>query len=244
LPEDREAFWHVGVVVEDVDRAAREFGELLSIEFTQSRDAPAVHSRVSFGYGTPPMVELLEHWPGGPYDDPALGPRVDHLAVWAEELERDTDRLVEQGLELETWFGPGLGAHLRCPASGIRIALHDPDNRDRIYTELWHTRVLPGSCSRIKQPMAGVTAVVADLDLAMKELSLLLGDAFSAETGKARVDLVETDDPSSPPGLRSLDWWATDPEVEQTRFADIDVRLLDERLMFLSPAERALERQT
>jgi hypothetical protein len=241
LPEDREAFWHVGVVVEDVDRAAREFGELLSIQFTQSREAPAVQSRVSFGYGPPPMVELLQSWPGGPYDESALGPRVDHLAVWAEELERDTDRLVEQGLELETWFGPGLGAHLRCPASGVRIALHDPDNRDRIYSELWHTRVVPGSRSHIKQPMAGVTAVVADLDLAIKELRVVLGDAFSAEDGKARVDLVETDDPSCSPGLRSLDWWATEHEVERTRVADIEIRLLDERLMFLSPADRALE---
>ncbi|MFT4265243.1 MAG: VOC family protein [Nocardioides sp.] len=74
-------FFHVGVLVRDIDEAVRDFSEVLGIEFEDILTAPVATGetiRCCYSYGGPPMLELVEATGTGIWR-PDLGEGLHHL---------------------------------------------------------------------------------------------------------------------------------------------------------------------
>jgi len=133
-------FAHVGVVVEDLDKAMTELSLGLGVEWMepQIRQNGPVRLRVVFSR-TAPYIELIQGQPGSSWDT-SKGPHVQHLAYWTDDFESDKQRLAEAGSALEREgvapFGGAWSYHL-CANGGFRIELCDTKGR-QAWLDCWH----------------------------------------------------------------------------------------------------------
>lgn len=114
-------FYHVGIVVPDLDAAADELGRLLGLDFARPRteslqlrteEGPA-DCRFRFTYSRSPVrgpaIELIEAPPGSPWwpgDGPAV-PGVHHLGFWAQDFAERVGALEAAGAPVEVTLDGG-----------------------------------------------------------------------------------------------------------------------------------------
>jgi catechol 2,3-dioxygenase-like lactoylglutathione lyase family enzyme len=75
-------FFHVGILVRDIDQAAQDFSALLGVQFEPVRAAPVVTGEVNrFRYSLqgPPYLELVQMTGSGIWG-PAIGEGLHHIA--------------------------------------------------------------------------------------------------------------------------------------------------------------------
>jgi len=107
---DPTRIYHIGVVVQDLDRAMDELGTSLGYEWTSVRAmntellVPAgskpVSLRLAFTRQGPPWLEFIE----GPADSvwsAAGGNALHHVAFWVDDLEGERRHLESQGMAFE-----------------------------------------------------------------------------------------------------------------------------------------------
>ena len=105
--------FHIGIVVNDIDRAIEDFGELLGYTFeapierrvtgVEVHGEPAEYDlRFVYSNEGPPYLELIEADDrdiGGMYN--SRGEGLHHIGVWQEDVPGRVERLVDQGHDLE-----------------------------------------------------------------------------------------------------------------------------------------------
>jgi len=141
-PVPWENVYHLGMVVDDIARAAREMGDELGLTFEEPRPANVIvrdasgtgpqSVLVSFARQGPPYVELIQSRSGGVWTS-AGGPRMHHVGVWTDDLAKDVARFTRLGLEMEAHGLDAAGkltlfAYMR-DAQGLRIELVDSAGR-------------------------------------------------------------------------------------------------------------------
>jgi Glyoxalase/Bleomycin resistance protein/Dioxygenase superfamily len=132
-------YFHVGVVVPNLERAMEELGTVLGATWTEIAERPLGEwtVRVAFATDGPPFIELVEGPPGSPWEA-AGGARLHHLAWWIDDLARERERLASSGFAPE-FDGRSIGAlfdYYAAPESGLRIELVDGSIRKGFY-ERW-----------------------------------------------------------------------------------------------------------
>jgi hypothetical protein len=133
---DGAAYFHVGVVVPDLEQAMHELTRALGVQWMepQERVNDPYSLRITFSREAP-HIELIEGLPNSPWDT-AAGPHLDHLGFWTEGVEDVKRHLAETGVALEIEgpapFGGGWSYH-RGPHSGVRIELCDATARNAFY---------------------------------------------------------------------------------------------------------------
>src|SRR4051794_41170648 len=139
-----ETFFHVGIVVPDLDAALERYASLLGIPFTPVQDvyvprlddgvrSEPIRLRIAYSTGSPPYYELLEATGEGIYGAANAG-GVHHVGIWEADCERRVQELRRLGLQLEAtqytpegriivaYFDPG-------PLDGTRIEIVDEGRR-------------------------------------------------------------------------------------------------------------------
>jgi hypothetical protein len=131
-------FFHVGIVVPDLEAAMEELGAAMGFEWSGplERDLGKWVVRAAFARTSPPYVELIQSIPGSVWET-APGAPFHHLSYWCDELESTSSALAETGMALELDLG---FARYHLTASGTRIELLDADIR-AAFDERWG---LPG----------------------------------------------------------------------------------------------------
>jgi len=124
--------WHVGVIVEDLDRAMLEMSASLGVEWCspQTRVGDQGKFRLTFSTTTP-YFELIEGIPGSDRDSSA-GPHIDHLAYWSNDYSDDKERLTCAGFALELEGSAPFGGewcYMRGSSSGLRVELCEATSR-------------------------------------------------------------------------------------------------------------------
>jgi peroxiredoxin len=143
-----QPFWHVGIIVQDLDAAMAELSRGLGLRWSEVLDNPrdGWHFRVAFSFEGPPYIELLEGrpQPGSPWDT-THGNRVDYLGYWTTDINEGKSRLVDNGMPLDAEGEDDDGAgsyhrwsYHRVPHTGIRLELVDAASR-RYFTQSFFT---------------------------------------------------------------------------------------------------------
>lgn len=127
-------FWHVGVLVQDLDAAMRELTLGAGIQWCEPQtrvDETGQEFRLSFSTQAP-FLELIEGHPGT-LRDATGGPRLHHLAFFTDRYAEDKERLECSGfgteLEGSAPFG-GSWCYSLGSASGVRVELCETSSRD------------------------------------------------------------------------------------------------------------------
>jgi catechol 2,3-dioxygenase-like lactoylglutathione lyase family enzyme len=144
---------HVCFAVNDLERAVERYSVLFGARWTpivQVDDewvAPLspeglerVRGRGIWALDPAPPVELFEGAEGSPWFVPPSGDRLDHVAYWAEDLDRQAQLLQQTGYRLEYTMPPFDDGHLRgfgylVHAGGARIELQPAT--DKAAMEQW-----------------------------------------------------------------------------------------------------------
>ena len=143
-PVPWENVYHVGIVVDDMERAMDDIGGDLKLEWAPRRTANVtvgapgktaepVGLEVVYSRTGPPFLELIEVtkqetvWSGTP------GSRIHHLGVYVDDLKSEFERLTAKGMVDEAHgVGPdgelSLFSYLRSP-HGVRLELVDGAGR-------------------------------------------------------------------------------------------------------------------
>ena len=125
-------FYHVAIIVEDLDKAMEEFSAGLGVHWGEVRDGalgPWTY-RLTFSYEGPPHIELIEGQPGSPWDT-SSGPRPDHIGYWTDDIEEGKRRLIARGLPIDfdaCPYGSPFSDH-RAAHTGLRLELVDVSRR-------------------------------------------------------------------------------------------------------------------
>lgn len=132
MPEGFGTFFHVGYVVEDIERAAAELGVALGLHFNEPHESRYGEWTILVCYASdgPPFVELVQGEPGSPWDT-SRGSRADHIGYFAPDLARDKRALERAGLPIDidgTEYGGKFTYH-RAPHAGMRLELIDEARR-------------------------------------------------------------------------------------------------------------------
>ena len=135
--------YHLGMVVPDAERAAREIGSQLGVTFGQPRPVTVgvrENGRVSkqtvivaFCHEGPPYIELIEGAGSGIWTAEG-GARMHHAGIWVDDLAAEVARLVADGMRIEAQGADADGnlslfAYMR-NEFGLRIELVDSSGRD------------------------------------------------------------------------------------------------------------------
>ena len=124
-------FWHVGVVVADLEGAMDELRRALEVDWAEPVELlwGEWAYRSTFSRQGPPYLELIEGPAGSPWD-PSRGSRLDHICFWVDDIAAARRRLVEDGIPLEV-DGQAVGKRMnyhRAPLGGLRL---EPLDRSR-----------------------------------------------------------------------------------------------------------------
>lgn len=137
-------FFHVGIVVDDIDEAVARYSELLRTSFApiQNVNVPRLvdgdrtlpHFRLRLTYCTegPPYIELLQAVGDGVYSRTNVG--VHHVGMWEEACEHRIRELEQLGLQPEavqyTDDGRIIVAYLKGGSfANVRVELVDEGRR-------------------------------------------------------------------------------------------------------------------
>ncbi len=107
---DPSRIYHIGIVVQDLDRAMDELGTSMGYAWTTVRTmkldliAPAgpsaLSARVAFTRQGPPWLEVIEG-PAGTIWSATGGNALHHLAFYVEDLQAESARLASLGMAFE-----------------------------------------------------------------------------------------------------------------------------------------------
>jgi hypothetical protein len=101
MSQPARIFYHVGVIVTDLEAAMRELTTAVGLSWSAPVDRYLgdAHNRVTFSREGPPFIELIQGEPGSDWDT-SNGPRLDHLGFFSPDLDADKQRLACEGFEL------------------------------------------------------------------------------------------------------------------------------------------------
>ena len=120
-------FWQVGLVVQNIEEAQEELTRALGVEWCEIAELSNEWDyRLVLSRQGPPYIELLEGPPGSPWDA-TQGSRMDHFAIWTDDVAAERRRLEAAGLPVD-WDGQALGRPVNyhsAPQCGIRIETVD-----------------------------------------------------------------------------------------------------------------------
>jgi hypothetical protein len=125
----RMPFFHVGIVVNDIQAAMTELSGALGVRWREPNESryPDWTIKVVYSVEGPPFLELIEGTTnGGPWDVSG-GPRIDHIGYYSEDVLKDSEHLSQSGVPIDfdpSPFGKRGGYCYHCgPATGARIEL-------------------------------------------------------------------------------------------------------------------------
>lgn len=139
---DYQRLFHVGIRVPDLARAMDEIGTSMDVTWAEPRDNPAqtlwtpdggaqeIHLKYTYSAEGPQHIELLEGPPGTFWDGTVLA-GAHHVGVWADDVQAETDRLIDLGWDLvgaqhDPGAGDGVGVFTYLqPPSGLIVELVD-----------------------------------------------------------------------------------------------------------------------
>ena len=141
-----ENVYHIGVVVNDIERGMAEVADQLGITWAPRRVANVTVREsgqvrtyglhVVYSRQGPPFLELIEGSGSGVWAA-APEPRLHHLGVYVEDLAEEARRLVRSGMKLEA---SGVGPDHDDPdpvlftylmgSTGVRVELVDASGRE------------------------------------------------------------------------------------------------------------------
>jgi Glyoxalase/Bleomycin resistance protein/Dioxygenase superfamily len=136
-------YWHVGIVVADVEQSASAFSRALGCRWGAPREVAArmwtpsgeLDVRLTYTYSTgpEPRIELVSGSPGSPWD-PVHHSGVDHVCYWSDDVTADSRSLAAEGMGLVVRHaGPVAGGFVYHEAAvGCRVELMDRGAGHRI----------------------------------------------------------------------------------------------------------------
>lgn len=144
----REAsYYHVGILVRDLDEAIARFSDTFRCSFAKPFDFAVdafadpdprpltVHA--TFSQGGPPYVELIQGHPDEGFFRIDLGERLHHIGVWAEDVEAKAAELEAEGgtREASITVDGKVAVWFMAPAShhGTRVELVNAAQQQWLY---------------------------------------------------------------------------------------------------------------
>jgi hypothetical protein len=129
------AYFHVGVIVEDLGAAIEELSRTLGLEFNEPHDGVYgdSHIRVCYSLQGPPYLELIEGEPGSLWSTTG-GPRPDHVGYFVDDLDVARRKLEAAGMPVDIdgqAYGSPFTYH-RPTHTGLRVELIDASRRDAL----------------------------------------------------------------------------------------------------------------
>lgn len=139
MSEQIGTFFHVGVIVEDLDAAIDELSRTLGLEFNEPHESSYAgsHIRVCYSLQGPPYLELIQGEPGSMWDTEG-GPHADHVGYFVDDLEAGMARLERAGCPVDidgVAFGGRFSYH-RSNRAGLRIELIDAARREPLLSSI------------------------------------------------------------------------------------------------------------
>lgn len=131
------AFFHVGIVVPDLEAAKAELSAALDVRWHATHESHYGDWVITVTHTEqpgPPWLELITGNSGSPWDA-AGGARMDHIGYWSGDLPADRGKLECGGFTVEH-DGTALGGrwiYLRSPATGLRVELLDVARKAHTY---------------------------------------------------------------------------------------------------------------
>lgn len=121
---------HIGIVVDDLDKAVRRYSALLGTTPELQREMTDVGLRVAMFRAANIRIELLQYTGQDSFARTVMGGEsgLNHVAVAANDLAAETARLAKEGLVVQPGF-PRRGAHgqvtffERDPMTGVLLEL-------------------------------------------------------------------------------------------------------------------------
>lgn len=156
---DRATYYHVGILVSDLDQAVKSYGERLGLTFAgpqtvhiprfeePGRSGP-IDVRVAFSQQGPPYYELLEKTGRGFYGTEQPD-GLNHVGVYVDDIDEAIREVESTGFETEAVQydedGQVLVAFFHPSAlHGVRLELIPEDRRERFESWLRGEAVYPG----------------------------------------------------------------------------------------------------
>jgi len=106
-------FDHIGIVVDDLEKATKELSHFFNLECEERLDIEDAGIRIAFYPLAGGQMEIIEFQkPMGDVDPLVLKPRagVQHVAFQVENFEKTLEELIQKGLKVVKGF-PREGAH-------------------------------------------------------------------------------------------------------------------------------------
>jgi catechol 2,3-dioxygenase-like lactoylglutathione lyase family enzyme len=133
------SYYHVGLVVPDIDAAIAELGGALGLHFNPPHESVYGPDTITVAYAQqgPPYFELVQGAPGSQWDTIA-GPHLDHVGYFSHDLEADVATLEAAGLPVDVdgrQYGAPFTYH-HAPAGGMRVELVSEAIRERLLRSL------------------------------------------------------------------------------------------------------------
>jgi catechol 2,3-dioxygenase-like lactoylglutathione lyase family enzyme len=143
---------HVAIAVDDLDHAMHEYAGTLGVTFTEvlglgampmaRPDGGPVHDDVwcAWTVGNEPPLELIQGPPGSIWEVAPKEHRLHHVAFWVRDLEGESERLEEGGMQLQLTLEPGRppkGMAYHLAPTGIRVELMRAE--DRAAVDRWRS---------------------------------------------------------------------------------------------------------
>ena len=136
-----EGFFHIGIVVEDMQRGMDDIARRFAVTFPDARDANVrirygdeeQQVAVKFVYSRegPPYLELIEAVPGTVWEKVGIH----HLGVFCDAMENEIEKLVSEGYTHEAAsLGPDnslQGAQYITNNSGVRLEFQRGEFREQ-----------------------------------------------------------------------------------------------------------------
>jgi len=136
---DFQRMYHTGIIVEDIEAAARKLSVDMNLQFapvrafdplpfwTPQQGLQEIVVQATYSRQGPQHLELVQGPKGGFYD-PALSPDSRHIGVWVDDLPAEADKLLAKGWRVlaanaAPCDGYGILAYLMPPIEGIVVEL-------------------------------------------------------------------------------------------------------------------------
>jgi catechol 2,3-dioxygenase-like lactoylglutathione lyase family enzyme len=144
---DKWEMCHVAIAVDDLDEAIERYSATLGVGFSEilsfagmplvRPDGGELHTdiRVAWSVGNEPPIELMQGPAGSLWEVAAGEDRMHHTAFWVDDLEAESKRLEEAGMELQLTLAPGnppKGMAYHLAPTGFRIELMRTQDREAV----------------------------------------------------------------------------------------------------------------
>lgn len=143
-----ETYFHVGVLVYDIDEALKRFCEVLSLDFTPpQRRGPLTNGdtvRAAYSLQGPPYLELIEAIPRDGIFATSQGEGIHHIGLWDDDMGGRCEFLASQALAPAPLMNSRGGVPLLIMTDpdalhGVRLEYTDGRNREQ-FLDRWTGR--------------------------------------------------------------------------------------------------------